>query len=46
MVAGTSITAAVAPSTPPGAYQIRVIALSPTGQVIGPFSDAISLIVE
>ncbi len=42
---GTSFTVTPGPSTPPGPYQARVIGLSPTGQPVGVFSDAVTVIV-
>lgn len=46
VVSGTRFTVTLGPSTPPGTYQIRVIGLSPTGQPIGVFSDAATMVVE
>lgn len=46
VLSGTSFTTTLPPSIPPGTYQIRVIALSPTGQPVGAFSDAVTVIVE
>lgn len=42
---GTSLTATLDPSFPPGVYQVRVIGLSPTGQFVGSFSDAVTVIL-
>ena len=46
VVPGTSLTTTLPPLTPAGTYLIRVIGLSPTGQFLGRFSDALVLIVE
>ena len=45
LISGTGFTTAIAPSFPPGNYQLRVIGLSPAGQPVGSFSDAITLIL-
>jgi len=45
VVAGTSFIITLAPSTPPGTYQVRVIGLSPSGQPVGVFSDAVPVVV-
>lgn len=46
VVAGTSFTTTVPPSIPPGTYEIRVTGLSPAGQVVGVFSDAVTVVVD
>ena len=46
MVSGTSFTVTLGTSTLLGIYQIRVIGLSPTGQVVGTFSDAVTVVVQ
>lgn len=43
---GTSFTMTLASSVPPGAYQVRVIGLSATGQPVGVFSDALTVMVQ
>jgi len=45
---GSSITLPIPASLSPGRYQVRVIGLSASGsgQIIGTFSDAITLVVE
>jgi hypothetical protein len=45
-VVGTGFTTALGFGLPPGVYQARVIGLSPTGLIIGSFSDAVTLIVD
>jgi sugar lactone lactonase YvrE len=45
VVPGTSFPITLTPSVPAGAYQVRVIGLSPGGQVIGCFSDAVTVVV-
>ena len=42
----TSFTLVLPPSIPPGSYQVRVIGLSPTNQVVGAFSDAVTVVVS
>jgi hypothetical protein len=42
-VSGTSVTVALDAAVSPGAYQVRVIGLSPAGPPIGTFSDAVTL---
>ena len=44
-VTGTNFTAAIPPIAP-GSYQIRVIGLGPTGQFLGTFSDAVTVVVQ
>ena len=45
LVAGTGFTTTLAPFTPPGYYQCRVIGLTAGGLVIGTFSDAVTVFV-
>ena len=45
-VDGTSLSITLSPATPPGAYQIRVIGLSATGEAVGSFSDALTVVVQ
>jgi hypothetical protein len=45
LVTGTSLTAELAPSTPPGSYEIRVAALSASGEIVGGLSDALTVVV-
>ena len=45
VVPGTSFPVTLGPSVPTGTYQIRVIGLSPTGQPVGTFSDAVMVVV-
>ena len=45
VVPGTGFTVTLGASTPPGTYQVRVIGLSPTGQPVGTFSDAVTVVV-
>jgi hypothetical protein len=45
-VAGTTLTLTVPTDIPAGTYQVRVIGLAAAGQVVGRFSDAISLVIE
>ncbi len=45
VVDGMSVSVTLPASMPPGSYQIRVIGLSPTGQPVGTFSDAVAVIV-
>jgi streptogramin lyase len=44
-VDGTALAAPVGDDFPPGAYQVRVIAFGAGGQVLGTFSDALTVIV-
>jgi hypothetical protein len=44
-VAATSLAVAVPPGTPGGVYQVRVTGLSSTFQLVGRFSDALSVLV-
>jgi hypothetical protein len=46
MVSGTSLSVALPCSAHPPTYQVRVFALSPTGQPVGVFGDAVTVIVE
>lgn len=46
VVSSTGFSTTLAPSVPPRTYQIRVIGLSPGGQVMGAFSDAVTVIAE
>ena len=46
VVSGVSLTITPGPSTPPGTNQVRGIGLSPIGQFIGTFSDAVTVVVE
>jgi hypothetical protein len=46
VLSGTSFSITLAPSTPPSAYQVRVIGLSPTRQPIDTLSDAVTVVVE
>jgi subtilisin-like proprotein convertase family protein len=46
VVAGTEVSAVLPAEVPPGAYQVRVIAIAPTGQLLGTFSDAVTVVVE
>jgi hypothetical protein len=43
VAAGTSLTVPLDPAVPPGAYQARVIALTPQFAPLGTFSDAITV---
>jgi photosystem II stability/assembly factor-like uncharacterized protein/Tol biopolymer transport system component len=45
LVTGGSFTAALEASFPLGAYQVRVIPLADTGAALGPFSDALSIVL-
>lgn len=44
-VVGTTLAATVPLDVPPGAYQVRVIGLSPAGAPVGSFSDAVTVSV-
>ena len=46
VLSGTSFTTRLDPATPPGTYQVRVIALSASDQVSGTFSDAVPVVVQ
>jgi hypothetical protein len=46
VVPGTSFSVTLSAATPPGTYQVRVIGLSPTGQPVGTFSDAVPAAIE
>jgi hypothetical protein len=46
IVGGTTVPVVVPTGIPPGSYQVRVIGLAATGQVLGSFSNAITLIVQ
>jgi hypothetical protein len=43
---GTSLTVPLDPSISPGTYQVRVIGLSATGQLLGQFSDAVTIVIQ
>jgi hypothetical protein len=45
VVAGTGVTVTVPATLGSGTYQVRVIGLSPTGQLIGSFGDAVGVVV-
>jgi hypothetical protein len=45
-VAGTTLPVVVPTGILPGSYQVRVIGLAATGQALGSFSNAITLIVQ
>jgi Tol biopolymer transport system component len=45
VVGAATFTATLGPGMPPGVYQVRVVALSPSLQVVGVFSDAVTLIL-
>jgi hypothetical protein len=42
-VTGTKFTAVLDPLIPPGSYQVRVVGVLPTGEVLCNFSDAITV---
>jgi hypothetical protein len=46
LVPGTTLTLTLPTDIPAGTYQVRVIGLAATGQVVGRFSDAISVMIE
>ena len=46
LVSGTGLTAVLPPDAPPGSYQIRVIGLTAGGQLVGRFSDAVTLVIQ
>jgi hypothetical protein len=46
LVPGTVLPVVVPPGIQPGTYQVRVIGVSATGQALGSFSNAITLIVQ
>ena len=46
LVPGTSLAIALVPAPPTGTYQFRVIALTASGQVIGTFSDARTVVIQ
>jgi Divergent InlB B-repeat domain/Matrixin len=46
LVPGTSLTVPIDPSISPGTYQVRVIGLSATGQLLGQFSDAVTIVIQ
>ena len=46
LVSGTSLSPELLPSFPPGIYQVRVIGLSPTGDFLGTFSDAVTVVLR
>ncbi|HEV8676391.1 MAG TPA: sialidase family protein [Methylomirabilota bacterium] len=45
VVAGTSFTVVLGTGIPAGTYQVRVIAIGPTGGLLGHFSDAVTVTV-
>jgi hypothetical protein len=45
LVQGPSVTVQV-PSVAPGRYQVRVIGFSASGQIVGSFSDAVTVVVQ
>jgi hypothetical protein len=45
LVTGTTVTLTVPADTPPGAYQVRVIGIGPSG-LVGTFSDALTVVVR
>ncbi len=45
VVPGTSFSTTLPPSALPGTYQVRVIGLSATGQPVGTFSDALTVVL-
>lgn len=45
-VAATGFSIVPGPAFPPGRYQVRVIGLVATGQLMGRFSDAVTVIVQ
>jgi hypothetical protein len=45
VVAGTGFPATVPTTLTPGSYQIRIIGLGPNGEIIGTFSDAVTVVV-
>jgi hypothetical protein len=46
VVSGTSLPVTLTSSIPAGTYQVRVIGLSAAGQIVGTFSDAVTVIVQ
>ena len=44
-VNGTEITIVIPPGLPSGAYQVRVIGRAVTGQFLGSFSDAVTVVI-
>ena len=45
-VSGASFTAVLPQTLTPGSYQVRVIGLSATGQLVGTFSSAVTVVVQ
>ena len=45
-VPGTALTVLLPPTLPPGTYQIRVIGLDGAGQLLGTFSDAVTVAIQ
>jgi hypothetical protein len=45
LVAATGFQTVLDPAFPPGSYQVRVIGRSAAGQIVGTFSDALTLIL-
>jgi len=43
---GASITLTIPATPPPGTYQVRVIGYLSSGQLLGTFSDAVTLVVQ
>lgn len=46
VVRGTSLPVTLAPSVPAGTYHVRVIGLSPAGQIVATFSDAVTVVIQ
>jgi len=45
-VSGTSLPVMLGSPVPAGTYQVRVIGLSAASQIIGTFSDAVTIVVQ
>jgi hypothetical protein len=45
LISGTSVTVVLGDGVPAGRYQIRVIGIAPTGELLGRFSDALTIVV-
>jgi hypothetical protein len=46
VIPGTVVSATVPATLPPGTYQMRVISLNGTGQPVGTFSDAVTVVIQ
>jgi len=45
-VQGTNLTVTIPPGIAAGSYQVRVIGLGAGGQLVGTFSDAVTVVVQ